>query len=253
MYAAIVLILGIGLAASCSLPSMPTPSAVTNTSSGTAPSSPDPPKNISTSLSWTASGDSTVTGYELYWGTASRTYTGQLNVGNQTSATVTGLDPYINYYFAVASYNANGDLSSYSNEVTSISPASPFTISVQGVTASGNDGDVPANTIDNNLSTFWASYGNGQWIQYDLGAAHTVRAIGIAFYDGTTQTQSFDIESSSDGATWTTLWSGSSSGTTNSIQDFLVPPTQAQYIRIVCHGTSASLWNRLTEAAVYGW
>ena len=43
-----------------------------------------------------------------------------------------------------------------------------------GVTASTHDGNVPANTVDNNLNTRWSAEGDGQWIAYDLGSARTV-------------------------------------------------------------------------------
>ena len=41
---------------------------------------------------------------------------------------------------------------------------------ISGVTASGNDGNVPSNVIDNNLNTRWSSNGIGQWIRADLGS-----------------------------------------------------------------------------------
>ena len=40
---------------------------------------------------------------------------------------------------------------------------------ISGVTASGNDGNVPSNAIDNNLNTRWSSLGVGQFIRADLG------------------------------------------------------------------------------------
>ncbi len=43
-----------------------------------------------------------------------------------------------------------------------------------GVTASTHDGNVPANTVDNNLNTRWSAEGDNQWIAYDLGSARTV-------------------------------------------------------------------------------
>jgi hypothetical protein len=68
------------------------------------------------SLSWEAS-TSTVTGYKVYVGTASGTYGTPTTIGNLTSYTVTGLSSGT-YYFAVTAYDASGNESSYSNEVT---------------------------------------------------------------------------------------------------------------------------------------
>src|SRR6266545_1999185 len=52
------------------------------------------------------------------------------------------------------------------------------------VTASADDGNVPANTVDNDLSTRWSANGDAQWIRYDLGARKRVTAVLIAFYRG---------------------------------------------------------------------
>lgn len=203
------------------------------------------------SLSWTASTDPTVTGYIVHWGTSPGSYTGSVDVGNATQYTLSGLDAYTKYYIAVTAYNAGGVQSSDSNEVTSLSAASNLTPT--SVTASSNDGDIPANTLDGSLSTRWSAYGDGQWIQYDLGKAYTLRYLAIAFYDGTTRTQGFDIALSTDGTNWTTVYSGSSGGTTNDFQTFPVPAISAEYVRIVGHGNSVNLWNSLTEVHVGGY
>src|SRR5436190_7888735 len=50
--------------------------------------------------------------------------------------------------------------------------------------ASADDGNVPANSLDGNLATRWSAQGDGQWIQFDLGATQTVGAVKIAWYSG---------------------------------------------------------------------
>src|SRR5881394_2670853 len=42
------------------------------------------------------------------------------------------------------------------------------------VTASADDGNVAANSLDNNLATRWSAQGDGQWIFFDLGTRFTV-------------------------------------------------------------------------------
>jgi hypothetical protein len=64
-------------------------------------------------LTWTASTTPNV-GYHVWYGTASRQYTVELDAGTNVTYQVTGLSPQT-YYFAVTAYNANGD-SGYSNE-----------------------------------------------------------------------------------------------------------------------------------------
>ena len=41
-------------------------------------------------------------------------------------------------------------------------------------TASGNDGNIPSNVIDNNLNTRWSNLGQGSWIQLDLGSKKSI-------------------------------------------------------------------------------
>jgi len=65
-------------------------------------------------VSWNA--DPLAAGYKIYYGTASGVYTGTganegnspVDVGNVTSATLTGLDGCSKYYFCVAAYGTDG-------------------------------------------------------------------------------------------------------------------------------------------------
>jgi hypothetical protein len=72
----------------------------------------------SVTLAWNASTNSRVTGYNVYYGQASGQYTSSVDAGSNLTATVTGLTPGITYYFAAQAYNANGDESPFSSEVT---------------------------------------------------------------------------------------------------------------------------------------
>jgi hypothetical protein len=77
-------------------------------------------------LAWDPSED-TVAGYTIYYGTQSGSYSGQVDVGNQTSATVPGLTSGVRYYFAVKAYSSSGLFSAASNEVSGIAASLPFT------------------------------------------------------------------------------------------------------------------------------
>jgi predicted phage tail protein len=77
------------------------------------------------SLAWDASISENIAGYKVYVGTATRTYTAPITVGNQTTYTVEGLKPGT-FYFAVTAFNAAGDESDFSNEVnTTIAGGAP--------------------------------------------------------------------------------------------------------------------------------
>jgi hypothetical protein len=69
------------------------------------------------SLAWNASASPGVTGYRVYVGTQSGTYTTIYPTGNQTTFTVPSLNPG-RYYFAVKAVDAGGNESPFSNEVT---------------------------------------------------------------------------------------------------------------------------------------
>jgi hypothetical protein len=136
--------------------------------------------------------------------------------------------------------------------------SSPITISVtnavpvcQPVSASGDDGNVAANVLDNNLSTRWSANGDGQWIQFCLDAVKNVKAIQIAFYNGNTRKSKFDLQVCQDGSTWTTILANvSSSGTTLNLETFTIQPQDAKYVRIVGHGNTVNTWNSYTEVKI---
>ncbi len=69
-------------------------------------------------LSWQPNSEDDLSGYRLYYGTQSRTYPHTQDVQNQTSHVLSGLDEGVEYFFSVTAYDANGNESSYSKEVS---------------------------------------------------------------------------------------------------------------------------------------
>jgi len=137
------------------------------------------------------------------------------------------------------------------------SPAAPVTaVPVASAIASGDDGNIPQNTLDNNLATRWSASGDGQWIRYDLGAVVAVGPVSIAWYQGTAWASAFEIQVSLDTVTWTSVFAGRSSGQTLQPERYDFPTVTGRYVRIVGHGqwsgtTELSVWNSLTEVAIY--
>ncbi len=72
--------------------------------------------SVSTKVAWNPSPDSSVTGYNVYYGTSSHSYMNMVSVGNVTSATINNLTPGVTYYFAATAHDAAGNQSPYSNE-----------------------------------------------------------------------------------------------------------------------------------------
>lgn len=77
------------------------------------------------SFAWDHSTSSNVVAYRMYIGTASRVYTFQKWTGHSTTLTVDRL-PNGTWYFAVIAIDLNGNLSDFSNEVsTTVSGNAP--------------------------------------------------------------------------------------------------------------------------------
>jgi len=74
-------------------------------------------------LAWDASPDASVTGYRVYYGRASGTYTNSAAVGNVTTTTISNLADGATYYFAAVAFDASGAESEFSNETTYTVPA----------------------------------------------------------------------------------------------------------------------------------
>lgn len=83
-------------------------------------------------LAWDASPTTDVTGYRLYWGTKSQTYTAanSVDVGKVLAYNLSALTPGTVYFIAVTAYNALKIESPYSNEVSLSVPLPPIQLKV---------------------------------------------------------------------------------------------------------------------------
>lgn len=126
----------------------------------------------------------------------------------------------------------------------------PDGIAVSSVNASTSDGNVPSNTTDNNISTRWSAYGNGQWIEYDLVNEYDLSHLLIAFYLGDQRTASFDIHISTNGTTWHSVYSGNSIASAQ--QEQYNVTGKARYVRIIGNGNTSNDWNSITEVDIFG-
>jgi hypothetical protein len=69
-------------------------------------------------LTWDANTEPDITGYVVSIGNRPGTYSKNVDVGSQTSYSLTSLDPTLDYYFAVRAYNSQGLYSNYSSEIS---------------------------------------------------------------------------------------------------------------------------------------
>jgi hypothetical protein len=159
--------------------------------------------------------------------------------------------PLVTMGMILALSSCEGEATDEFDDVSSSLTAAKLSLAAAAVTASSNDGNVPANTVDGSLATRWSASGDGQWIRYDLGTTRTVAYIRLAPYAGTTRTFSFDIQRSSDGANWTTVAAGKKTALNSDLQTFDFTDASMRYLRIVGHMNSTSTWNAYTEVEIW--
>ena len=118
------------------------------------------------------------------------------------------------------------------------------------VTASADDGNGPLNTLDNNLSTRWSAFGDGQFIAYELGSQrHQIDGLEVAFFRGNERTATIQVQVSDDADNWTTVWSGDQPNQTTQLQSLPID-AQGRFLRIVGFGNTSNSWNSITEVEI---
>ncbi|MFB1481381.1 discoidin domain-containing protein [Corallococcus sp. RDP092CA] len=117
----------------------------------------------------------------------------------------------------------------------------------RAVTASGDDGNVPANTQDDDLGTRWSAQGTGVWLQLDLGSAQTLTGATLAWHRGNERQNHFVVSTSTDGGTFTQAYAGDSALDT-SAQTVSFSSRSARYVRITVNGNTVNDWNSIAEA-----
>jgi len=83
---------------------------------------------VQITLAWDSNVEPDVAGYIVYYGTRSGDYDFDVDVGDYDSITISGLVEDVMYYFTVTAYDAEGNESDFSAEITypnSVSPHSP--------------------------------------------------------------------------------------------------------------------------------
>jgi subtilisin len=121
------------------------------------------------------------------------------------------------------------------------------------VTANGNDaGYPPTNVLDNNRSTRWSNLGIGSWIRTDLGSTKNICSIDIAWLKGNERRYNFVIATSTDGTTFTTKFTGTSSGTTLNSERYFFSSTNARYVKVTVNGNTVNNYAHITELDIFG-
>src|SRR5687768_16036901 len=125
-----------------------------------------PVYGIDVNLAWDPNTESNVASYNVYFGTASRTYGSPINVGNRTAFTVTGLTGTV-FYFAVTAVDTAGVESGFSSEVV-VSLLCTFAISPGSITV-GQGAITGSVAVTAAGGCNWAATSNASWITITSG------------------------------------------------------------------------------------
>jgi subtilisin family serine protease len=146
----------------------------------------------------------------------------------------------------------------YSWSFTTAAPSSSTcntNLPISGATSSPTQtGYAANNAIDNSPTTiWWSTFSVNPWIKLDLGSSKSICSVDIAWADQRQYT--FKVEISTDGSSYTTVFSGKSSGTSTSAQKYSFAETSARYVKITITqsraGSSLSL-AQISELDVFG-
>ncbi|MBB6459695.1 polysaccharide lyase family 7 protein [Flammeovirga kamogawensis] len=166
------------------------------------------------------------------------------STGNASTVTIAG------------EYNSSegrfDDFTLASTDEETTPPTANEQLAIASVSASANDGNVPANTIDGSLSTRWSANGNGQWILYDLGSVKNISSVKIAWFKGNLRSSTFEVLTGDATTDLSVVHSGVSSGSSLELEEVSLSNVSGRYLKIIGYGNSSNTWNSITETEIYG-
>ncbi|MFE9767196.1 discoidin domain-containing protein [Streptomyces sp. NPDC005808] len=134
----------------------------------------------------------------------------------------------------------------------STSGSTPGTLLSQGRTATTSSSESTSFTapmaVDGNTGTRWSStFTDPQWLQVDLGATHAISSVALN-WEGAYGT-AYQIQTSANGTTWTTIYSTTASTGGNQT---LTVTGSGRYVRMYGTARSTQYGYSLWEFQVYG-
>jgi len=146
------------------------------------------PATTAVTLAWNPSSDPAITGYYLYEGVASHTYTNKINAGAAACVTLSNLVPNVTYYFAVTQYSANGMESPTSSELSYTVPLVATAVKLQMTVAPAKQVTLAGTGTPGAVYNVQASQNLSNWTT--IGSA-TINASGsLLFTNAATLTNS---------------------------------------------------------------
>jgi len=139
----------------------------------------------SATISWKANTESDLSGYRIYYGTASRSYGPPVAAGKVTQYTLANLTDGKTYYFGVTAFDFSGNESGYSAEAKKTITATTSTIPSTPTATTGSY----------QVSLWWTAYSN----RYDN--------VPVRIYDGSALLKTVWVDQKINGSRWNALGS----------------------------------------------
>ncbi len=148
-------------------------------------------------------------------------------------------------------WNSVNELKVFGMPAQIITDGSAEVSAVSIIASSEEVPNLAVNVFDNDLATRWSALGQGEYLTIDLGAQYLVTEMHAAWLKGNERQSHYQIDISHDGVSWTTVNSGSSSGT-SVVLEFIGVNDSGRYIRFIGLGNSSNDWNSVTEIKIFG-
>lgn len=117
------------------------------------------------------------------------------------------------------------------------------------VSSTENSSNAASNALDGNNSTRWSSaYAEPQYFIVDLGSSQTISSVVLRWESA--YAKQFQIQTSNDNSTWTTVYSNYSG--TGGINTITFPSTSARYVKSYMIQRATTYGFSLYEFEVYG-
>ncbi|MGI8665643.1 MAG: discoidin domain-containing protein [Jatrophihabitans sp.] len=214
------------------------------------------------SLAWNPASDNVgASGYHVYLINGATSTLVASTAGS--AVTVTGLTASTSYLFGVRAYDAAGNNSGVSNQVsvTTSAPASS-NLALHKPTSESSHTQVygSGNAVDGDPNSYWESANSAfpQWLQVDLAAGSAVKRIVLALPPATawnTRTQTLSVSGSADGSSFSTLVGSTGytfdPATGNTVTLTLGSAVSTRYLRLTFTANTGWPAGQLSELAVY--
>jgi hypothetical protein len=131
-------------------------------------------------LVWNRNPESDVAGYKMHYGATRGNYQYIVDVGNQTSCTISGLEEGKTYYFAASAYSLNNDESALSQELA-------YTIPNESAPSTASTGDSGTANNNDDLTSYYGTDSDNQLYISDSSVFLAINAGGPKYVaaDGT--------------------------------------------------------------------